>query len=226
MAVLKGHGQLEGVVVDLDPDGTSVGRDPTQSLILEDHSVSSKHAKIWCEAKWLVEDLGSTNKTLLNGAELDAHEIFELRDGDRLSFGVVALQFDAMAANGAIAEARAALDAASQALERMQADLAALRDHVGKQDQAIRSRDEALKEWEKRMHEVNASWVSKEDYERELAAREAKIRAEAARQVEAAVRRYQEMESRFVQATARIDSLERTVKDRDEQLQHAALRRA
>jgi hypothetical protein len=219
MAVLKGlAGELSGQVIDLQGGGTDIGRDESGHLVLSDASVSSRHARMWRESKWLVEDLGSRNKTLLNGAELEAHEVFELQDGDKLSFGNVITQFDSTTENGAMAEARAALDAAGAQLERMHLDAAALRDHIGKQDAAIKSRDDALAQWEQRMHEVNASWVSRDELDKERARIRAELEAEAQKQIDAAVRRYNEMESRYVQVSAKLETAERAVKEKDEQI--------
>ncbi len=227
MAVLRGlSAQVSEQVVELDPGGTSVGRDDGQRLVLHDGSVSLKHARLWCETKWLVEDLGSTNKTLLNGAELDAHEVFELQDGDRLSFGNVVLQLDAVESTGALGEARTLLEQASEAIDRMSEELALLREHTGKQDEAIRSRDQALEEWDRRMHDVNASWMSREEFDREVARMKQELEAAAQARVDASVRRYNEMEARYVQVQARLETAERSVRDKDEQLRNLALRRA
>ncbi len=227
MAVLRGLSeQVSQEVVELDADGTSVGRADNQQLVLHDGSVSGKHARIWCETKWLVQDLGSTNGTLLNGAMLDAHEVFELADGDRVSFGRVTMEFQAAGASGALAEARAALDAAEAALNAMRDEIALLRDHAAKQDEAIRSRDEALAEWERRMESVNSSWVSKEDFQKELAREKEKLDLAAQGRIDAAVRRYNEMEARYVQSQAKLETAEKSLREKEDELRLLALKRA
>ncbi|MBI5956235.1 MAG: FHA domain-containing protein [Chloroflexi bacterium] len=46
---------------------TSLGRDPSNTIVLDDGSVSAKHAVLYSRrGRWWVEDLKSTNGTLVN----------------------------------------------------------------------------------------------------------------------------------------------------------------
>ena len=66
-----------------------VGRDPAAELYLEDKTISARHARLYYEdTQWWVEDLGSTNGTLLNQERVA--EPVVLASGDRLQFGQVA----------------------------------------------------------------------------------------------------------------------------------------
>ena len=66
-----------------------VGRDPAAELYLEDKTISARHARLYYEdTQWWVEDLGSTNGTLLNLERVV--EPVVLASGDRLQFGRVA----------------------------------------------------------------------------------------------------------------------------------------
>ena len=66
-----------------------VGRDPAAELYLEDKTISARHARLYFEdTQWWVEDLGSTNGTLLNLERVV--EPVVLASGDRLQFGQVA----------------------------------------------------------------------------------------------------------------------------------------
>jgi len=66
-----------------------VGRDPAAELYLEDKTISARHARLYFEdTQWWVEDLGSTNGTLLNQERVA--EPVVLASGDRLQFGQVA----------------------------------------------------------------------------------------------------------------------------------------
>lgn len=57
----------------LGPGTYVVGRDRSCDLCIPRESLSRKHARITLRgAEWLVEDLGSKNKTLVNGQELTA----------------------------------------------------------------------------------------------------------------------------------------------------------
>ncbi|WP_338866826.1 FHA domain-containing protein [Myxococcus stipitatus] len=78
-----------------------VGRLPPAGIVLEDDSVSRKHAELEATgAGVVVRDLGSANGTLLNGDPLGP-EAVELQPGDQLQFGVVELSFEAPQAEAA-----------------------------------------------------------------------------------------------------------------------------
>jgi hypothetical protein len=48
---------------------TSIGRTPTNTIVVPDHFVSSSHALLtWREKRWWLQDQGSRNGTTLNGA--------------------------------------------------------------------------------------------------------------------------------------------------------------
>jgi hypothetical protein len=69
----------------------SVGRLPDCDLVIDDASVSKRHAVLrWNEpqGRCTVQDLGSTNGTFLNAHSLGTREA-TLKDGDILSFGNV-----------------------------------------------------------------------------------------------------------------------------------------
>jgi pSer/pThr/pTyr-binding forkhead associated (FHA) protein len=84
-------GSLSGQEIDLDLDTNNIGRASNNEIKIADAGVSSKHAKIWAEeGRWWVMDLGSTNGTLVNNADIDREE---LKDGDKLSFGPILAQF-------------------------------------------------------------------------------------------------------------------------------------
>ncbi len=83
------------VVATLPPlngvDLLSVGRLPDCDLVIDDSSVSKRHAVLKWSAdhqRCSVTDVGSTNGTFLNGASTVQGETV-LRDGDILSFGDV-----------------------------------------------------------------------------------------------------------------------------------------
>lgn len=79
-------------VVELRAAITTVGRDPSAGLVLEDESVSRLHARLDREDERLfVTDLKSSNGTTLNG---DPVLRAPVRPGDTLSFGDVAYRVD------------------------------------------------------------------------------------------------------------------------------------
>ena len=66
----------------------TIGRDIGCDMVLPDPTVSRWHAGLRREAGgWLLDDLGSTNGTLLNGWRVRAW--VPVRDGDLVSFGAV-----------------------------------------------------------------------------------------------------------------------------------------
>ena len=79
----------------LGVDQLSVGRQPDNELVLEDSSVSKRHALLrWdaASARCTVQDLDSTNGTFLN-ASIRLRRETTLKNGDILSFGEVQYWF-------------------------------------------------------------------------------------------------------------------------------------
>ena len=75
-------------------EGVVVGRNPYQSKVVIDHpEVSRRHFRMsFSGGRILVEDLGSTNKTMVGNAVLTPGVRAELRDGDTLHVGSLALR--------------------------------------------------------------------------------------------------------------------------------------
>ena len=74
-----------------DAELVTIGRHPDSVVNLQNPSVSSHHATIKRRDKgYFVQDLGSSNGTRLNGADI---EEALLSDGDRISFGDVQAVF-------------------------------------------------------------------------------------------------------------------------------------
>jgi hypothetical protein len=72
---------------------TSLGRAPTNTVILEDSFASGEHALITLrDGQWWLEDRGSSNGTLLNGYRVE--EPVVLSAGDIISIGRVALKLE------------------------------------------------------------------------------------------------------------------------------------
>ncbi|MBL9131948.1 MAG: FHA domain-containing protein [Verrucomicrobiaceae bacterium] len=75
----------------LEKDSSSVGRHPQSDVVLTCPSSSSRHAVIKKSGNdFFVQDLGSSNGTRVNGAEI---EEASLKDGDRIGFGDVQAVF-------------------------------------------------------------------------------------------------------------------------------------
>ncbi len=68
------------------------GAGPLLHVELDHPTASSRHAVILasaCPGRMKIEDTGSTNGTLLNGARLTPGTRHEIRDGDRIRFGLL-----------------------------------------------------------------------------------------------------------------------------------------
>ncbi len=73
---------------------STIGRDAGNDVVINDDAASARHAVIeLAEGSWWVEDQGSTNGTVLNGARLSRRE--RIRDGDIVDVGRVGLRFEA-----------------------------------------------------------------------------------------------------------------------------------
>jgi hypothetical protein len=69
----------------------TVGRSQESDIVINDPNVSRKHARIFrADNGFVVEDLGSTNGTLLDGAPIDRERI---EGGDELTFGQSTARF-------------------------------------------------------------------------------------------------------------------------------------
>ncbi len=78
---------LDGAVlkeVELDRDTLSIGRRPGNDVQLNDLAVSGRHALLTAMANTYVEDLGSTNGTLVNGKKIKKAI---LKNGDVIQIG-------------------------------------------------------------------------------------------------------------------------------------------
>jgi hypothetical protein len=74
--------------------GLSIGRSKDADVQIEDRYASSIHARLFSrEGRHFVEDMKSTNGTLLNGGAL--HGEAELVDGDTVQIGDTVFRFEA-----------------------------------------------------------------------------------------------------------------------------------
>jgi pSer/pThr/pTyr-binding forkhead associated (FHA) protein len=107
-------------------EGMVLGRLAGVDWVVDDTSVSRRHARVVREgATWLVEDLASSNGTLLNGVR---GQRFALRPGDLVTFGAVA--FDVLAAEDAISAPPESARVAPASAAKASADLDAERERA------------------------------------------------------------------------------------------------
>ncbi|HSG88880.1 MAG TPA: FHA domain-containing protein [Pseudomonadales bacterium] len=94
---------VAGVVVELTKPKTTVGRAEASDIVIEDGTVSSRHAQIVNEnGVWRVVNLISTNGTSVNG---NTAIVSYLAPGDIISFGRVEMLFEVPGADAGRAAA-------------------------------------------------------------------------------------------------------------------------
>ena len=77
-------------LVALEPE-TTIGKDNSATVPLTDTYASTRHARIWRgEDGWMIEDLGSTNGTIVNKVKLLAPQ--PLKVGDEIRIGKTTLE--------------------------------------------------------------------------------------------------------------------------------------
>jgi hypothetical protein len=89
-------GPTPGATFPLEGDQLSIGRDSSNSVAINDAEISRKHARLTFQGgKYVVEDLGSTNGTFVNGQRLVSAVV--LKSGDVVSFGEqIVLMYEAL----------------------------------------------------------------------------------------------------------------------------------
>ncbi len=77
----------------LKPGEYTLGRFPTNDIVIPDPYVSRRHARLFYkDGKWFIEDLGSTNGTIIDNEDLRGKEPHELKDGSEVVVGLTILK--------------------------------------------------------------------------------------------------------------------------------------
>ncbi|UCE87031.1 MAG: FHA domain-containing protein [Deltaproteobacteria bacterium] len=88
LRVLRGF--YEGLEIPVDRDRIVIGRGRRADIVIPESTMSRQHAAVgYGEEGFFVEDLGSTNGTLVNG---EAQKRAPLHDGDEIRLGKLHLQ--------------------------------------------------------------------------------------------------------------------------------------
>ena len=92
-------GPTPGAVYPLEGDQLIIGRDATTGVAIDDAEVSRKHARMTFQGgKYVIEDLGSTNGTFVNGQRLVSATV--LKPGDVVSLGEqIVLMYEGLSAD-------------------------------------------------------------------------------------------------------------------------------
>jgi len=88
-------GPTPGASFTLEGDQLTIGRDSTNEITINDAEISRRHARLTFQGgKYVLEDLGSTNGTFVNGQRLAGPRV--LKAGEVVSFGEqIVLVFEA-----------------------------------------------------------------------------------------------------------------------------------
>lgn len=74
--------------------GITIGREDSNDLVVDEDTVSSRHSRlVMRNGRWWIEDLGSTNGTLVNEAQIGRPK--QLGSGDLIQIGRVSIRFNA-----------------------------------------------------------------------------------------------------------------------------------
>jgi len=86
ITLIDRSGAIENSENTFSSPEVSIGRDPANSISIEEHVVSNRHAMLnYRNGHWWIEDLGSTNGTYLNDEKVTTPTI--LISGDDLHIG-------------------------------------------------------------------------------------------------------------------------------------------
>ncbi len=84
-----------GIKLALEKQRTTIGRDASNSISLDDELAGKEHAAIEIiktkdDIEFVIQDLKSTNHTFVNDAPIDLHK---LKDGDLIRIGMSDFRF-------------------------------------------------------------------------------------------------------------------------------------
>jgi len=103
-------GPTPGAAFTLEGDQLTIGRDSTNEVVINDSEISRRHARLTFQGgKYVLEDLGATNGTFVNGQRLAGPRV--LKAGEVVSFGeqiVLVFEVSTFDAGATIASPRAA----------------------------------------------------------------------------------------------------------------------
>ncbi len=93
LTVVKSHYFVPQTTWTLKPGEYILGRFPTSDIVIPDPYVSRRHARIFFrDGKWYIEDIGSTNGTIVNDDDIRGKEPVEIKNGTEIVVGLTILK--------------------------------------------------------------------------------------------------------------------------------------
>lgn len=93
-------GDEAGRAVTLAGPSVTIGRSPTNDIVVRDDGVSARHARLESHGdRWVLADVGSRNGTRLNGRAVNGPA--PLSHGDEIGLGELLWRFEIATATGA-----------------------------------------------------------------------------------------------------------------------------
>jgi hypothetical protein len=84
---------VDGKRLVVGPTGVTIGRSRQCDVVLSDPNTSRQHAEIRPRGgAWVLNDLGSTNGSLLNGRRIEGPEV--VKRGDEIEIGTSTIRFE------------------------------------------------------------------------------------------------------------------------------------
>ena len=91
--IILTEGTLAGRSFVFDENTVFIGRSFKNDIQINDNAISRKHLKIFRIGKrFFIEDLKSTNGTLINGESIASGESYEVGQGDSIQIGGTVIQ--------------------------------------------------------------------------------------------------------------------------------------
>lgn len=96
-------GPVVGKVYYLDSEEIYIGRESTNTIVINDVQVSRRHAKLEQKGSaYAIQDLGSTNGTFVNGVRISAAQVLNLGDMVALGEGITLVYESSMDLNATV----------------------------------------------------------------------------------------------------------------------------
>jgi len=84
-------GPVPGKIYPIEKSEMYLGREAGNDIFINEPEVSRRHARLTLQSgNYILEDLGSTNGTRLNGKTVQSRE---LADGDKITIGTTVIEF-------------------------------------------------------------------------------------------------------------------------------------